>query len=136
MSMSAVQENTAPIPQMAKLPRELGARDAFELQKQGLLTIIDVRTPNEWSKTGLGEGVLPISTQNPNFMNELSDAVNGDKTAPIGVICASGQRAAMVQRFLLEQGYSDIANIAEGMLGNSTAPGWLRTGLPVTPFSQ
>jgi rhodanese-related sulfurtransferase len=116
------------------LPDTLAAEQALEMSKNGELTIIDVRTPMEWMRSGVAEGALTITPQNPAFMQELNDAVEGDLDKPIALICATGQRTAMIQRFLREQGYSAVADISEGMMGNFSAPGWLQKNLPTVQY--
>ena len=120
----------------AQLPDILLAEQALEMSEKGELTIIDVRTPMEWMRSGVAQGALTITPQNPAFMQELSDAVEGDLSKPIALICATGQRTAMIQRFLREQGYSAVADISEGMMGNFSAPGWLNKKLPTVQYSR
>ncbi len=128
MNMAAEKQGNAP------LPDKLLAEQALEMSKNGELTIIDVRTPMEWMRTGVAEGALTITPQNPAFMQELHDAVGGDLSKPIALICATGNRTAMIQRFLREQGYSAVADISEGMMGNFSAPGWLQKNLPTVAY--
>lgn len=128
MTMTAEETSKGP------LPDTLAAEQALEMSKNGQLTIIDVRTPMEWMRSGVAEGALTITPQNPAFMQELNDAVEGDMSKPIALICATGQRTAMIQRFLREQGYSAVADISEGMMGNFSAPGWLQKNLPTVQY--
>ncbi len=129
MTMTAEKTDKAPLPDI------LLAEQALEMSEAGDLTIIDVRTPMEWMRSGVAQGALTITPQNPAFMQELHDAVGGDLDKPIALICATGNRTAMIQRFLREQGYSAVADISEGMMGNFSAPGWLRKNLPVVQYS-
>jgi len=129
MTMTAEETGKGP------LPDTLAAEQALEMSKNGELTIIDVRTPMEWMRSGVAEGALTITPQNPAFMQELNDAVAGDMSKPIALICATGQRTAMIQRFLREQGYSAVADISEGMMGNYSAPGWLQKNLPTVQYT-
>ncbi len=117
------------------LPDRLSAEQALEMSQKGELTIIDVRTPMEWMRSGVAEGALTITPQNPAFMQELNEAVGGDLSKPIALICATGNRTAMIQRFLREQGYSAVADISEGMMGNFSAPGWLQKNLPTVQYT-
>jgi rhodanese-related sulfurtransferase len=119
----------------AALPDILLAEQALEMSRKGDLLIIDVRTPMEWMRSGVAEGALTITPQNPAFMQELNEAVEGDLSKPIALICATGQRTAMIQRFLREQGYRAVADISEGMMGNFSAPGWLNKNLPTVQYS-
>ena len=123
-------------PDPVTLPEIMSAKDAHDMQKQGNLTIIDVRTPREWMRTGLAQGAHTLSLQDPGFVQHLFELIGEDRSRPLAIICATGNRSAMVQRFLLENGFSAITNIAEGMMGNFHAYGWIRSGLPVTPYHR
>ncbi len=116
------------------LPEVLTAEEANRLQKEGKLTIVDIRTPMEWMRSGIPEGARPISVQDPGFLQELMTLMEGDRNRPIALICATGNRSAAVQRYLRENGFGAVANIAEGMMGNFFAPGWIRGGLPVSAY--
>ena len=129
MTMTADQSDNTPLPDI------LSAEKALEMSQAGNLTIIDVRTPMEWMRSGVAQGALTITPQNPTFMSELSDAVGGDMSKPIALICATGQRTAKISSFLREQGYSAVADISEGMMGNFSAQGWLRKKLPTVQYS-
>lgn len=47
------------------------------------------------------------------------------KDRPIMVMCASGSRSVSATGYLLQQGYTDVGNVAGGI------DGWQRLGLPV-----
>ncbi len=129
MTMTADQTGNTPMPEI------LSAEKALEMSQAGDLMIIDVRTPMEWMRSGVAQGALTITPQNPTFMQELNDAVSGDMSKPIALICATGQRTAKISSFLREQGYSAVADISEGMMGNFSAQGWLRKNLPTVQYS-
>lgn len=116
-----------------KLPAEIRSEEAYNALSQGQLLLVDVRTPMEWSRTGIAQGAHTISTQNPAFMQELEELTKGDRNAPLGLICATGNRSGMVQRYLKDYGYTNVTNVVDGMMGNYAAPGWIRNNLPVVP---
>ena len=130
MTLTAEKTDKAPLPAI------LTAEEALAMSEAGGLTIIDVRTPMEWMRSGVAKGALTITPQNPTFMNELNDAVGGDMDKPIALICATGQRTAQISAFLREQGYHAVADISEGMMGNFSAPGWLRKNLPTVQYQM
>jgi rhodanese-related sulfurtransferase len=66
-----------------------------------------------------------------SFMDDLLAAVDGDKDAPIAIICRTGNRTTFTQRALMKQGFTNVFNVKEGMAGSGAGPGWLRRGLPV-----
>jgi rhodanese-related sulfurtransferase len=106
----------------------------------GELTIVDVRLPMEWAKTGLPENARGVSLQDPEtfkvragFVADLLAAVGADKTAEIALICASGSRSSFAQQLLKTEGFTNVHDISEGMLGGPTGPGWLARELPTEP---
>jgi rhodanese-related sulfurtransferase len=110
---------------------ELSAPDALAAAEAGKLTIVDIRTPEEWRETGVAKGVKRLDMRDPAFEAKLLDLVGGDRAAPIGLICRTGSRTTVVQRYLLRRGYANVYNIREGMIGSRAGPGWLTRGLPV-----
>lgn len=118
-------------------PLNLSAPDAKTMAEAKQLTIIDIRRPEEWRQTGVAEGALRINMLHPGgpqgFANEVLRQVNGDKNAPIGLICRTGNRTTQVQRYLLSQGFTRVYNITEGMAGSRAGPGWLRRNMPIDP---
>lgn len=116
----------------------IGVDEARDLSASGETTIVDVRTPGEWRQTGLAAGALPITMHDPGgpraFLANVLDALNGDRDAPVALICATGVRSAAMRRFLTAQGFTRVYDITEGMLGRSRAePGWIASGLPTQP---
>jgi rhodanese-related sulfurtransferase len=106
----------------------------------GELILIDIRTPEEWRDSGTAPNAQRINLQDPNgatgFAVKVLDAVHGDKTAPIAVICRTGSRSSHAQRYLVKQGFSNVFNIPEGMIGSSAGPGWIERGLPMKACSD
>ena len=119
------------------LANEIDAKTAHALAQAGELTIIDIRRPAEWRKTGVPEGSVGISQQNffrkvrGQFPGDVLAAVDGDKHKSIALICASGGRSAWALGLLQEAGFSHVYDISEGMFGNGKVPGWLARNLPV-----
>ena len=116
---------------------ELSAPSALAQADAGKLTIIDIRTPQEWRQTGIGKGAERLDMRHPSgpdgLIADILARVEGDKTAPIGLICRTGNRSGHVQRLLMDNGFTQVFNIREGMVGSSAGPGWIRRGLPVEP---
>jgi rhodanese-related sulfurtransferase len=59
-----------------------------------------------------------------------------DRTAPVALICRTGNRSGKQQRRLTAAGFTNVINIAEGMAGSGAGAGWIRQGLPVMPCLQ
>ena len=115
--------------------QEMSAPDAFEAVRAGKLILIDIRTPPEWKQTGVAQDAKLINMIQPQgatgFLNEVLGKVGGDRTAPIALICRTGNRTTQVHQFLKAQGFTQVYNIREGMAGSSAGPGWLARKLPV-----
>lgn len=114
---------------------QLSASEAYTKAQQGELTIVDIRTPGEWHRTGVPVGALEINMIQPGglgqFVNKISAAVGGDKSAPIALICRTGNRSGQMQQALLDAGFTRVFNIREGMMGSGAGPGWRKRDLPV-----
>lgn len=119
---------------MTAAAQEMSAPEAYEAAQAGKLKLIDIRTPPEWKQTGVAKDAQRVNMLHPQgatgFLNEVLSKVDGDKNAPIALICRTGNRTTQVQRFLQAQGFSRVYNVREGMAGSSAGPGWLARKLP------
>lgn len=117
---------------------ELTAPEAQHRVVAGELTLIDIRTPEEWRQTGVPRDAKLVNMVHPGgadgFVREILDQVGGDTAAPIALICRTGNRTTQVQRLLVARGFSQVYNVTEGMVGSSAGPGWLKRGLPIEPY--
>lgn len=114
--------------------------EAYRARVWDEITIIDVRLPSEWAATGLPEGALGVPLQDPvtqgvrpAFVDALLEAVGGDRSAPIALICARGNRSSYAQDLLRAEGFTEVHDIGEGMIGGPNGAGWLARDLPVEP---
>lgn len=107
---------------------------ARRLALAGEMLLVDIRDPDEWRETGLADVARPISVHVPGFLAALDAALGGDKTRSVGLICAAGGRSAQIAAQLAVRGYVNVVDVSEGMNGSVAGPGWLRRGLPVTPW--
>jgi rhodanese-related sulfurtransferase len=113
--------------------------EAREMAERGEITIIDIRLPAEWERTGLPSGALAISlqdqTQQPraDFVDDVLHALADDPARPVALICARGHRSAYAQQLLSANGFTQVHDISEGMLGGEYGPGWLARALPTEP---
>jgi rhodanese-related sulfurtransferase len=119
----------------ARAEPDLGAPEAAAATAAGKLTLIDIRTPPEWKETGVARGARLLNMQHPQgapgFTHALLEEVNGDRNAPIALICRTGNRTTQVQRYLQSVGFTQVYNVKEGMAGSAAGPGWIKRGLPV-----
>ncbi|MEE2655818.1 MAG: rhodanese-like domain-containing protein [Pseudomonadota bacterium] len=120
---------------------KIDAPIAFKEAQSGTRTLIDVRHVNEWRMTGIPSGGIEISIHDKGgltvFISRVRKAVGEDKGTPISLICASGNRSSKAAKILIGSGFTDIRDVAEGMMGNhNDGPGWLAHGLPVRPCTR
>jgi len=95
-------------------------KETLEKSKRGVL--IDVRTTEEYEHLHAPEVKSVIEhTEMAKSLNRLP----ADKSTPIYLICRSGNRSGKVARVLMDAGYSEVFNVAGGMLA------WLEHGYPV-----
>lgn len=115
--------------------------EARGMAERGELTIVDIRLPVEWERTGLPQGALAISLQDQTlqpregFAADVLAALADDPDRPVALVCASGHRSAFAQQLLLQGGFSRVHDISEGMVGGEYGPGWLARGLPVEAWT-
>ncbi|UHD16148.1 rhodanese-like domain-containing protein [Thiocapsa bogorovii] len=116
---------------VAQADSTLTATEAMEKARAGEITFIDIRTPAEWRQTGVAEGALTIDMTAPTFVQDVLKAVDGDRNAPIVLICRTGNRTGYTRDALEKLGFTNVLHVAEGMAGSKAGPGWVRRGLPV-----
>jgi rhodanese-related sulfurtransferase len=109
----------------------LTAAEAHAKAIAGEITLIDIRRPEEWAETGSGEGAHRIDLRREDFTDAVAALVDGNRAAPIALICARGVRSARESNRLQAAGFTNIIDVPEGMLGSSAGPGWIAAGLPL-----
>lgn len=118
----------------------LTAPDAHQQAQQGAITLIDIRTPQEWRQTGVAVGARRIDMRQPGgteaFAAAVLTAVAGNKDAPIALICRTGNRTGYMRRELEARGFTQVYDVKEGMAGSVAGPGWIKRGLPLEACSQ
>ena len=99
----------------------------------GEIVFVDIRTPEEWRETGIPASATPITMHQdaPKLLAALEQATGGDKSKPLALICRTGNRTSFLQAELKKAGYSQVINVAEGVVGGPFGKGWLKSGLPV-----
>lgn len=114
----------------------LSPRDAHERSTAGDLLLVDIRSIEEWKKTGIAANARPLTMHQSatGFLNALDALTGKDKNRPIALICATGGRSAFLLRYLKKQGYTQVFDVGAGMLGSRHGNGWLRAKLPVKPY--
>ena len=110
---------------------QLSVQDAHAQAVAGQILLIDIRRPDEWARTGVGVGAVPLDMRRPDFTDVLQALTEGNSDRPIALICARGVRSRHLAGRLYAAGFSQIIDVPEGMMGSGAGPGWLRAGLPV-----
>ncbi|WNJ92213.1 rhodanese-like domain-containing protein [Bosea sp. 685] len=108
----------------------LSAREAYDGVTAGALLIIDIRTPDEWTDTGVPQGALRLDAESAGFEVRLAGIRLDHPGKRIALIDRSGGLAASIQAKLAGRGWRDLVMVRSGMLGPE---GWLSEKLPVVP---
>lgn len=114
----------------------LSVPDAHRAALSGDILLVDIRRPDEWRRTGVGEGALALDMRRDDFTQAVLDQVGGRTDAAIALICARGVRSRGLSNRLRTTGFSNIIDVPEGMLGSGAGPGWLKRGLPVVAWAE
>lgn len=109
----------------------LSTPDAHDAAVSGAIILVDIRRPDEWARTGVGEGAVPINMLDRDFIDQVSAQIGGDYSKPVALICARGVRSRKMTIRLQQAGFTNIIDVPEGMLGSGAGPGWIKRGLPV-----
>ncbi len=112
------------------------AKRAHKAVQQGELILLDLRTPEEWRETGVPDGAWPINLYDRNFGGYLRKVIDRNPQATIGLICATGGRSEYVLKALQRNGVTNFVDIAEGVLGSPSGPGWQKAGLPLVSTEE
>ena len=113
----------------------LSTPDAHAAAVSGAVTLVDIRRPDGWALTGVGEGAVPINMLDRYFIEQVSAQVGGDHSKPVALICARGVRSRKMSVRLQQAGFTNIIDVPEGMLGSGAGAGWIKRGLPVVAYN-
>ena len=106
------------------------------------IIIIDVRNVDEWKETGvipdsrLIQMLSPEGLVRKNFIGELLTTLGDDKNIEVAIICRSGRRSAATVAMLKDQGFTNIFNVTEGMMGDGKTTGWKNKNLPLVKCNE
>ena len=114
----------------------LSTPDAHKAAVARDVLLVDIRRPDEWERTGVGEGAAPLDMRRPDFIEALLAQTNGRTDMLVALICARGVRSKAMSRRLSEAGFTNIIDVPEGMLGSGAGPGWLKRGLPTVVWQD
>ncbi len=91
------------------------------------LLLIDIRTPNEWRRTGIPVGAYGIDMDSKEFYPELRALAEQYPNRKIALISTTGGRSAYLARYLARQGVL-VYDVPGGIVGKSTS--WKSKNLP------
>ena len=118
------------------IANEISVIDAAKELNNDLI-IIDVRNIDEWKETGIipnSKLIQMLSSEGTirkGFVSELVTTLGEDKNIKAAIICRSGRRSSATVAMLKEQGFTNIFNITNGMLGDGKTTGWVNRNLPI-----
>jgi adenylyltransferase/sulfurtransferase len=93
---------------------QMSVKDLKQRMDQGAApVIIDVREPNEYQVCNIGGRLIPMNT-----VAERLSEIPRDKLVVLQ--CKSGMRSQRVAEFLVQNGYTHVANLAGGILAWAT----------------
>lgn len=108
---------------------ELPPKDVYRaLSEKENSVLIDCRTRSEWAYVGIPdisqtgrelaliEWVDSTGQPNPDFLAQCREKISADSS--VFVICRSGARSAAACMALIENGYAQVCNVAEGFEGD------------------
>ena len=109
----------------------LSVTEAHDRASAGEILLVDIRRPDEWAATGSPAPAHRLDMRRDDFTAALLALTGGDPNAPVALICARGVRSSRLSNALAAEGFTQIIDVPEGMLGSAAGPGWIRTGLPL-----
>jgi hydroxyacylglutathione hydrolase len=87
-------------------------------ERAGAVQVLDVRERSEWDG-----GHIPGSLHVPyHDIGEVPDAIHA--SAPVAVICSSGERSAVAASLLLRHGAASVIHVADSGVGTWERHGW------------
>lgn len=141
--IAAIRKRAAERAAQMKLPYAgaLTPAEAHALMRSGA-KLVDVRTRPELLYVGRVPGSVlvewqtyPGNAQNPQFLEQLGDAVEPGET--LLFLCRSGARSSAAAAAAAQAGWPDSYNVLEGFEGDrdaeqhrGTLGGWRKAGLP------
>ncbi len=109
---------------------KMTANAAYEAVQAGEIILVDIRRPDEWLETKVGEGAIALDMREESFVASLVALRQANPDKPIALICRTGRRSSYVTSALTGQGFPGLVDVSEGMVGGPNGPGWLKRGLP------
>lgn len=112
----------------------MSAPEVYQAARSGEVLLIDIRRPEEWQRTGVGEGAVTLDMRRDDFTEALLVRTGGRRDMPVALICARGVRSRGLAARLTSAGFDNVIDVPEGMLGSGAGPGWLKRALPTVAW--
>ncbi|MDH3587902.1 MAG: rhodanese-like domain-containing protein [Gammaproteobacteria bacterium] len=92
--------------------RKMSVQDLASRLSADEICLLDVREPWEVATAHIDAALAIPMNDVPDHLDELRKAANG---RDIVVMCHSGQRSAVITRFLNQAGFGDVFNLDGGI---------------------
>ena len=109
----------------------------FEELKQKGVPIVDIRTAEEWERTGIINGAYKITfydiygdTHPAQWFFKVGHLLKNEKS-PLIIYCASGRRSHKVGEILSDMGFENIYELKGGI-----HKGWIDLGKKIEPAPE
>jgi hydroxyacylglutathione hydrolase len=112
--MSLFRKSEGAAPRQNPSVQAIDVIAVYALVTKGTVTLIDVRQTDEWADTGRPASSHGITLQDNDFLDQLSQLVEGDKAAAIAFICKGGGRSSLAAKRAHDAGYTDVYNVVGG----------------------
>ncbi|MFT4706234.1 MAG: rhodanese-related sulfurtransferase [Ascidiaceihabitans sp.] len=116
---------------LAAEPQIMSAPQASSAVNSGEMILIDIRSPTEWAETGVAKGAVALTMHSPDFGQKISALLGTQQDKTIGLICVTGGRTEYVVSILAKNGFDNVVDVSEGMMGNGRGAGWIARGMPL-----
>lgn len=103
--------------------RRVSVDDIAATLKHDNPVLLDVRTPAEVAQARLADTVVNIDFYAAGFQNDIA-ALDRDQTYVL--YCRSGQRTSHVATLMTDLGFTDVRELAGGLIG------WVDAGKPLS----
>lgn len=104
--------------------KDIDADEATLFMNSQDAVVIDVRLNEEWIETGVIANAYLITyfdaqarALKTEFLKKLSGVTKQNKTKPIILVCRTGLRSKLVAGVLDREGYKNVYNYKDGMVG-------------------
>jgi len=101
---------------------DLSAQAFSSLSQTDQVTVLDVRTPEEYA-TGHLENAKNINFNDTEAFLSQIDTL--DKTKPYILYCRTGNRSAQAMKFMKNRGFTNVSHLSGGILSFTSA------GIPI-----